>query len=99
MSVQPKNSITRWQDSCTLYCRANVGKDIGSLVANSPTGHDNSYCAPSVAMRNPPRSPRKSATKKHGKMGNVDVKMGLYSIDGSVLGVEVGARNVMWLTA
>ncbi|RJP73475.1 MAG: sulfite exporter TauE/SafE family protein [Candidatus Zixiibacteriota bacterium] len=38
------------------------------------------------------------ATKKHGKMGNVDVKMGLLSIVGSVIGVEVGARNVMWLT-
>jgi uncharacterized membrane protein YfcA len=39
------------------------------------------------------------ATKKHGKMGNVDVKMGLYSIVGSVIGVEIGAQNVMWLTA
>lgn len=39
------------------------------------------------------------ATKKHGKMGNVDVKLGLYSIVGSVIGVELGARNVMWLTA
>jgi len=39
------------------------------------------------------------ATKKHGKMGNVDVKMGLLSIVGSVIGVEIGARNVMWLTA
>jgi uncharacterized membrane protein YfcA len=39
------------------------------------------------------------ATKKHGKMGNVDVKMGLVSILGSVLGVEVGARTVMWLTS
>lgn len=38
------------------------------------------------------------ATKKHGKMGNVDVKMGLISIIGSVIGVEVGARNVMWLS-
>jgi len=38
------------------------------------------------------------ATKKHGKMGNVDVKLGLYSIVGSVIGVEIGARNVMWLT-
>jgi uncharacterized membrane protein YfcA len=38
------------------------------------------------------------ATKKHGKMGNVDVKMGLLSIIGSVIGVEIGARNVMWLT-
>ncbi len=39
------------------------------------------------------------ATKKHGKMGNVDVKLGLYSIVGSVIGVELGARNVMWLTS
>jgi hypothetical protein len=39
------------------------------------------------------------ATKKHGKMGNVDVKMGLLSTIGSVIGVEIGARNVMWLTA
>ncbi|MBI4719651.1 MAG: sulfite exporter TauE/SafE family protein [Chitinivibrionia bacterium] len=38
------------------------------------------------------------ATKKHGKMGNVDVKMGLLSIVGSVIGVEIGAINVMWLT-
>jgi uncharacterized membrane protein YfcA len=38
------------------------------------------------------------ATRKHGKMGNVDVKLGLLSIVGSVVGVEVGARNVMWLT-
>ncbi len=39
------------------------------------------------------------ATKKHGKMGNVDMKMGLISIVGSVVGVEIGAQNVMWLTA
>ncbi|MBI5498809.1 MAG: sulfite exporter TauE/SafE family protein [Deltaproteobacteria bacterium] len=39
------------------------------------------------------------ATKKHGKMGNVDVKMGLISIVGSVIGVEIGAQIVMWLTA
>jgi uncharacterized membrane protein YfcA len=32
-------------------------------------------------------------------MGNVDVKMGLLSIIGSVIGVEVGAQNVMWLTS
>lgn len=38
------------------------------------------------------------ATRKHGKMGNVDVKLGLYSIVGSVIGVEIGARTVMWLT-
>ena len=39
------------------------------------------------------------ATKKHGKMGNIDKKLGLLSIVGSVVGVEVGARNVMWLTS
>ncbi|MEW5796222.1 MAG: sulfite exporter TauE/SafE family protein [Candidatus Zixiibacteriota bacterium] len=39
------------------------------------------------------------ATRKHGKMGNVDVKMGLLSIIGSVIGVEIGAQNVMWLTS
>jgi uncharacterized membrane protein YfcA len=38
------------------------------------------------------------ATKKHGRMGNVDVKLGLISIVGSVVGVEAGARTVMWLT-
>ena len=38
------------------------------------------------------------ATFKHGKMGNVDVKMGLISIVGSVIGVELGAQNIMWLT-
>jgi len=39
------------------------------------------------------------ATAKHRKMGNVDVKLGIISIIGSVIGVEIGARNVMWLTA
>jgi uncharacterized membrane protein YfcA len=39
------------------------------------------------------------ATSKHGKMGNVDKKLGLISIVGSVIGVEIGARNVMWLTS
>jgi uncharacterized protein len=38
------------------------------------------------------------ATAKHRKMGNVDIKLGLISIVGSVIGVEIGARNVMWLT-
>jgi uncharacterized membrane protein YfcA len=38
------------------------------------------------------------ATAKHRKMGNVDMKLGLLSIVGSVIGVEIGARNVMWLT-
>jgi uncharacterized protein len=39
------------------------------------------------------------ATAKHRKMGNVDMKLGLLSIVGSVVGVEIGARNVMWLSA
>jgi len=39
------------------------------------------------------------ATAKHRKMGNVDVKLGLISIVGSVIGLEIGAQNVMWLTA
>ncbi len=38
------------------------------------------------------------ATAKHRKMGNVDMKLGIYSIIGSVIGVEVGAQSVMWLT-
>ena len=38
------------------------------------------------------------ATAKHRKMGNVDMKLGVISIAGSVVGVEVGAQNVMWLT-
>ncbi len=38
------------------------------------------------------------ATAKHRKMGNVDMKLGLLSIAGSVIGVEIGAQNVMWLT-
>ncbi|OGP71567.1 MAG: hypothetical protein A2Z73_05310 [Deltaproteobacteria bacterium RBG_13_60_28] len=38
------------------------------------------------------------ATAKHRKMGNVDMKLGLMSIVGSVIGVEIGAQNVMWLT-
>jgi hypothetical protein len=38
------------------------------------------------------------ATAKHRKMGNVDMKLGLWSIIGSVIGVEAGAQTVMWLT-
>ncbi len=38
------------------------------------------------------------ATAKHRKMGNVDAKLGILSIIGSVIGVEIGAQNVMWLT-
>lgn len=37
------------------------------------------------------------ATKKHSKMGNVDVKLGLISILGSIVGVELGAQVVMFL--
>jgi uncharacterized protein len=39
------------------------------------------------------------ATAKHRKMGNVDMKLGILSIFGSVLGVEAGARMIMWLSA
>jgi len=37
------------------------------------------------------------ATKKHSKMGNVDFRLGLISIVGSVIGVELGAQAVMKL--
>ena len=33
------------------------------------------------------------ATAKHRKMGNVDMKLGLLSIVGSVIGVEIGAQQ------
>ena len=39
------------------------------------------------------------ATAKHRKMGNVDMKLGFVSIFGSVIGVEIGARMIMWLSA
>ncbi len=39
------------------------------------------------------------ATAKHRKMGNVDMKLGFISIFGSVIGVEIGARMIMWLSA
>lgn len=38
------------------------------------------------------------ATAKHRKMGNVDFKLGIWSIIGSVIGVEAGAQSVMILT-
>jgi len=38
------------------------------------------------------------ATAKHRKMGNVDMKLGIVSILGSVIGVEIGAQNIMYLT-
>ena len=37
------------------------------------------------------------ATKKHSKMGNVDLKLGFISCIGSILGVELGAQVVMFL--
>jgi uncharacterized membrane protein YfcA len=37
------------------------------------------------------------ATKKHRKLGNVDAKLGLISIIGSVAGVELGAQSVLAL--
>jgi uncharacterized protein len=37
------------------------------------------------------------ATRKHGRMGNVDVRLGLVSIVGSIAGVELGAQSVMAL--
>lgn len=36
-------------------------------------------------------------TKKHSKLGNVDWKLGIISIIGSVIGVEIGAQTVMFL--
>jgi len=38
------------------------------------------------------------ATAKHRKMGNVDMKLGILSIVGSVIGVEAGAKTIMALT-
>jgi uncharacterized membrane protein YfcA len=37
------------------------------------------------------------ATKKHSRMGNVDVKLGFLSCIGSIVGVEAGAQAVMAL--
>ncbi|MBD3170308.1 MAG: TSUP family transporter [candidate division Zixibacteria bacterium] len=39
------------------------------------------------------------ATRKHNKLGNVDWKLGLTSIFGSIVGVEVGAQVVLMLEA
>ena len=38
------------------------------------------------------------ATAKHRKMGNVDMKLGMWSIIGSVIGVEAGAQVIMYLS-
>lgn len=37
------------------------------------------------------------ATAKHGKFGNVDVKLGVLMILGTVIGIELGATLIMWL--
>ncbi|MDO8958113.1 MAG: TSUP family transporter [Rhodocyclaceae bacterium] len=37
------------------------------------------------------------ATAKHRKFGNVDVKLGVLMIVGTVIGIEVGATLIMWL--
>jgi len=37
------------------------------------------------------------ATRKHSRMGNVDFRLGLFSVFGSVIGVELGAQSVMAL--
>ncbi|UCE66470.1 MAG: sulfite exporter TauE/SafE family protein [Candidatus Zixiibacteriota bacterium] len=37
------------------------------------------------------------ATKKHSKMGNVDWRLGLFSIAGSIVGIELGKRTVLYL--
>ena len=37
------------------------------------------------------------ATMRHGKFGNVDYKLGMIMLVGTVVGFEVGAQMVMWL--
>jgi uncharacterized protein len=37
------------------------------------------------------------STLRHGKFGNVDYKLGITMIIGTVLGFEVGAQMIMWL--
>jgi uncharacterized membrane protein YfcA len=37
------------------------------------------------------------STMRHGKFGNVDYKLGLIMLIGTVVGFEVGAQMVMWL--
>ncbi len=39
-----------------------------------------------------------AATARQGKLGNVDLKLGLFSIVGSIIGVETGAQTIMWLS-
>ncbi len=37
------------------------------------------------------------ATMRHGKFGNVDYKLGMIMLVGTIIGFEVGAQMVMWL--
>jgi uncharacterized membrane protein YfcA len=37
------------------------------------------------------------STMRHGKFGNVDYKLGMIMLAGTVVGFEVGAQMVMWL--
>ncbi len=37
------------------------------------------------------------STMRHGKFGNVDYKLGLTMLIGTIVGVEIGAQMVMWL--
>ena len=37
------------------------------------------------------------STLRHGKFGNVDYKLGLTMLAGTIIGVELGAQMLMWL--
>lgn len=37
------------------------------------------------------------STMRHAKFGNVDYRLGLTMVGGNVVGLEIGARTVMWL--
>ena len=37
------------------------------------------------------------STMRHGKFGNVDYKLALIMVFGTMAGVEIGSRNIMWL--
>jgi len=37
------------------------------------------------------------STMRHGKFGNVDYKLSLIMVFGTMAGVEIGSRNIMWL--
>src|SRR5512147_1727473 len=37
------------------------------------------------------------STMRHGKFGNVDYKLGMIMLVGTVVGFEVGAQMIMWL--